>query len=263
MKTTKLSFKGDKAASKPKKKRKNPAEHEADEPLEGWIDATSLDDVSGPVILLTSATDPPSFLCSSADSSLVSLRKMDPDVPIGAAEPDTVADVFVAKRVDPLRSALAFKTPTGLHLGSDKFGIVAAEREAVGPTEEWTLVVREDGFALQNVYGNFLKADKDAAPRGGGAVRADSDSVGFAEVWRIRCQAQNRAANKKKKAAAEKEDLAALEEETIKQRHAWGMGRLKLPSGGVGELREAKKEGKLNEALLDRRVKMKSDKFAK
>ncbi len=38
------------------------------------------------------------------------------------------------------------------------------------------------------------------------------------------------------------------------------MGRVKMPMGYVGELYEAKKEGKLNETLLDRRAKVKSDK---
>lgn len=287
-KPSKLTFKGDSGASsssKPKKKRKHAETAAADEPLEGWIDAKSLEDVTGPVLLITAVTEPPSILCSSADSSLLTLRKLDPSMSVSNVEPDTVADVFIAKRVDPFRAAsVAFKTPTGFHIGCDKFGIVGAEREAVGPTEEWTLVQREDGFALENAYGKFLKADRDAAPRGGGAVRADSESVGFAEVWRIRCQASVRA-KKKSKEESKEEDLASLEVETLwvhcsvscwylfftdvfsviwnvysKARQTWGLGRVKAPTGDLSELKSAKNEGRLNEALLDRRAKLKSDK---
>lgn len=215
----KLSFKGDSGATnKPKKKRKHNAEAAAaePEPLEGWVDATTLEDVTGPVLLLTAATDPPSILGSSADSSLITLRRLEVEASLSSVEPETVQDVFVAKRIDPTRPAVvAFKTPSGFHLGSDKFGIVGAEREAVGGTEEWELIRREDGFGLQNVYGKFLKADRDAAPRGGGAVRADSDSIGFAEIWRIRMQASARAATKKAKLAERPEDLQALEVETL------------------------------------------------
>ena len=148
------------------------------------------------------------------DSPLIALRRLGEDANLNGVEPDTVTDVFIAKRVDPARSVVALKTPSGFHLGSDKFGIVAAEREAVGPTEEWTIVLREDGFALQNAYGKFLKADKDAAPKGGGAVRSDSEAVGFPETWTIRCQAGVRAGQRKQRTEDE-EDLGRLEVETL------------------------------------------------
>ncbi|KND03825.1 uncharacterized protein SPPG_01280 [Spizellomyces punctatus DAOM BR117] len=256
MRKTKLSFKGDNTIEK-KKKKKRKAETEAEEtlPEDGWVAVDHIDDIKGPILLLTTSTDPASVLNCSDSSSKVQFTPIDPATPLASYEPTTVSQVFVAKRL-PDSSKLCFRSAYDRYLGSDKFGVVQCEREAMGPSEEWEVVLREDGLALQSSFEKFLKCDAD------GRARADSENVGFKEVFQMRCQAANKARAKKKKVDVSI-NAEELEVDHIKKFHSWGGGRLVLSQEDTTVLRKAKKEGNLNETLLDRRSKLKSDKFCK
>ena len=86
-------------------------------------------------------------------------------------------------------------------MASDKFGVITADREAIGPQEEWIPIFKEDGIALQSCYDKFLSADEIAGEEegeggGGGTgkykLRADVETIGFCETWKIKCQARLR-----------------------------------------------------------------------
>ncbi|KAJ3341942.1 hypothetical protein HDU93_003763 [Gonapodya sp. JEL0774] len=275
-----------------KKKKRKTEEESGDEATEGWINVDTMDDISGPIFFVTAVTDPPSSLCSFENSSVVSISSALPKeessgtvVSVSALEPLSVTQVFVAKRANPTVPVFSFKSAFNKYVSCDKFGIVTCDKEAVGPLEEWDVVFREDGVAIKHhVYDKFLKADaealKAAGPRSGNVVRADSESVGFAEVWRLRCQAETRAAVRREKkkrrgllddggqgVAEDVGDIDKFEVDQIKKFHTWGLGRLITPTNTDDmaipktNLKKASKEGKLHEALLDRRVKLKHDKF--
>ncbi|KXS18693.1 hypothetical protein M427DRAFT_53637 [Gonapodya prolifera JEL478] len=285
-----LRFKGE--PTKKKKKKRKAEGDSGDEVTEGWINADSMDDIAGPLFFVTTVTDPPSSLCTFENSNVVSIT---PAVPpsesssdptsISALEPSSVTQVFVAKRANPSVPVFSLKSAFNKYLSCDKFGLVTCEQEAVGPLEEWDIIFREDGVAIKHhVYDKFLKADsvalKTTGPRSGNVVRADSENVGFAEVWRVRCQAETRAAVRKEKkkrrglldeggqgVAEDVGDVDKFEVDQIKKFHTWGLGRLVTPTTTGGEaipktdLKRALKQGKLHEALLDRRTKLKHDKF--
>ena len=64
----------------------------------------------------------------------------------------------------------------------------------------------EGGIAFQNHYGKFLSVDEVAAETGKGTgggiqIRADSETIGFCEIFRAKIQARFR--KKAKKAAGE------------------------------------------------------------
>ncbi|KAJ3032263.1 hypothetical protein HK097_005315, partial [Rhizophlyctis rosea] len=163
---------------------------------------------------------------------------------------------FLSKRL-PDSSKITFLTPSSKYLSSDKFGVTSAYSEAISPAEEWDVVIRDDGVALQNVLnGKYLRCEMD------GTARCDSEEVGFREVFRILCQAQNKARAKKRK-EKESVDAEVLEVETIKKFHSWGGGRLVNTTEDTRELKRARKDGQLNEALLDRRSKLKADRYCK
>ncbi|KAF9786204.1 FRG1-like family-domain-containing protein, partial [Thelephora terrestris] len=137
----------------------------------------------------------------------------------------------------------------GKFLSCDEYGLVAADREARGPQEEWTPVILPDGMiAFMNVYEKYLGVDEVA----GGALqlRGDSEEVGFRERFWVKIQHKYKqevnAEEKKKKEGAVGD--AKIDEAATKKRY-----------GAV--LKAAKKEGRLSEALLDRRAKLKSDGF--
>ncbi|KAJ3013320.1 hypothetical protein HKX48_005825 [Thoreauomyces humboldtii] len=266
--SAKLSFKGDPGVVVDKKKRKKRKATDAaggedgvvttgssSSSRDGWVAVEHLDDLKGPIMILTSATEPPSILTCSETTSKVSFVPLPEDKTISSYEPESVAQVFVAKSL-PDSSKASFRSSFDRYLGTDKFGVVACEREAMGPSEEWQLLVREDGAALQTSFDKFLRCDDQSA------ARADADAVGFREVFQIRCQAVNKI--KGKKAKQDKAlDTQEMELEQMKRSQSWGGGRLVFSQEDTRELRQAKKDGLLNEALLDRRAKLKSDKFCK
>ncbi|KAJ3110388.1 hypothetical protein HDU96_006654 [Phlyctochytrium bullatum] len=269
-KKMRLRFKGE-----PKKKGKKRKADDKDEDdsgdikVDGWDTAEVVDDLSGPVMILSNVTDPPSVLtCDELNPDKLSFKPLktdDPDAPaptISTVEPTSVHQVFVINRLPTSGTKFSFKSAFDKYLTSDKFGIVSASVEAVGPAEEWEVIFRDDGIAFQNARDMYLCAES-------GVARADSGAVGFREVFRIRVQAQCKAKYKKKKKEVEV-DAETLEFEYLyaqvfptKKFQSWGNGRRVMAKEDSKKLKKAVKEGSLNEALLDRREKIKSDKFCK
>jgi protein FRG1 len=67
---------------------------------------------------------------------------------ITESEPLQVAQVVSANPV-PGATSFSLKTADEHYLSCDKFGCITADKIAVGPLEEWTVIKREDGFAFQ------------------------------------------------------------------------------------------------------------------
>ncbi|KAJ3219220.1 hypothetical protein HDU67_002216 [Dinochytrium kinnereticum] len=192
----KLRFKGEpKKKSKKRKAEDGEADHSSSTTeLTGWDMVESIDELTGPIMLLSNTTEPPTVLtCTESDTTKVSFKEHPVStITYQTAEPTNVNQVFQVSRLPTTSAKFSFKSAYDKYLTSDKFGIVSASTEAVGPAEEWEVIFREDGVALQSARGTYLCAEEDVA-------RADSGSIGFREVFRIRCQAENKARVKKKK----------------------------------------------------------------
>ncbi|KAI8620191.1 hypothetical protein BC830DRAFT_1100654 [Chytriomyces sp. MP71] len=289
-KSMRLSFKGD---PKTRKKKRASSERDAEgtgadgsEPLEGWTTADAIDHLMGPIMLLTSASANPACIVSNDKSYALALQSLG-DARIDAAEPVHVGQVFLVSRLPTGEARVSIKSAFDRYMSCDKFGVVSCDKEAVGPYEEWEVVKREDGFALQSVTKNgFLSCepdgvlDSDEDPEklkraatgksgyglGGGricgTVRADADSVGFKEVFQLRCQRQN-LANAQKKKKKEKEDADALAMDADQLKRSQSYGRVDMTEREAKLLKKAQKQGNLNEALLERREKIKADRYCK
>ncbi|KAI8928716.1 hypothetical protein BC831DRAFT_447148 [Entophlyctis helioformis] len=304
VRTGRLSFKGDEAAvkkktKKPKKSGSSAAKKPkaaADSPTDGWLFCDTVDDINGPVVIATAATDPPTLVrVDDAQPTQLTLKPVaaqherpahgndgddidgdnDDDAPaiittLATIEPLQATQVLLAKRL-PASTKITFKTVHDKYLASDKFGVVAAEFEAAGPAEEWEAVVRDDGIAFMSVFGKFLSVDTAS-----GRLRADAESVGFCETFRVKCQAQNKVSARrgdgrgssssgKGTGAGEDSGLLGIVSHEVEQ-----MRRFQGPGGrsagvpvDLERLLAAKKQGTLNEELVIRRSKTKSDKFCK
>jgi len=261
----KLTFKGsDKKKHHHKKKKDKKRKHEEEEenvPLEGWINVESADDLVGPIFILSNATEKLSCICSDSKTSKILLNSVvemedSNNVSIKDVTPTDVSQVFVIKRVID-SSTFNLKSAFNKYLGCDKFGVVSCESEAVGVQEEWEIIFREDGIAFKNSYDKFLTVDEQDGKM---VIRADSDTIGFHEKFIVKFQAQNR---KKKKAKVAEKPLYSQEIDSVKKYQSWGNGRLVMPSQDLGDLKKAKKSGKMHEAMLDRREKLKSDSYCK
>ncbi|KAF9298263.1 hypothetical protein BGZ74_009453 [Mortierella antarctica] len=272
---SKLSFKGESKTKKKKRKAENPADEEdSNANTDGWVHVKALSDLGGP-IFLTFSSDPPTSLSIDDKSTKVIMRPIESDSPsssssatsLDQAEPTVVQQVFVATML-PDSDRMTLKASNGRYLSSDKFGIVSADTEAIGMQEEWTAILKPEengGIALQNHYGKFLSVDEVAAERPGSSlgfqIRADSEVIGFCELFQAKIQAKYR-----KKAKKTKEVQIATKDYEFEQSRkfqTWNHGRIVVSDRDIRELDKAKKQGRFSEALLDRREKVKSDRYCK
>ncbi|CAB4435420.1 hypothetical protein RhiirA5_358234 [Rhizophagus irregularis] len=253
----KLSFKGDRDKKK-KKKRKAEESIEEEGNQEGWVFAETQEDLIGPLFLIFNSEPLSCLYCSEKDHS-IGVQPLPPGKQLSTIEPEDIASVFIGSRIVGSTDRISIKTFDEKYLASDKFGVITAEREAIGPQEEWTPIIKSDGIALQSIYEKYLSVDEIAD--GGYNLRADVETVGFCETWKIKCQARLR--KKVKSTKKETKPISEYEIEQIKKYQTWGGGRVKTSKEEISELKKAKKEGNFAEALLDRREKVKADRYCK
>ncbi|GJJ12664.1 hypothetical protein Clacol_006908 [Clathrus columnatus] len=258
--STKLVFKGDKSK---KKKRKHREEDTGknDEGLDpqSWVQPDNAIQVYGPTFIMH-PSEPPVCVTYDATRSRIKLHAL--HVELGESllslKPTEVSQVWVVTRVAGA-TTINLRTPEGKFLSCDSHGLVSSDREARGPQEEWTPVLFDDGMvAFQNIYEKYLSLDEVAG--GSVSLRGDSDTVGFRERFWVKVQYEF-------KQKAGEEERQKVEGETKKRKidevgtnhiyQAWGAGRSVVSLNDKTELKKARKEGRLSEALLDRRAKLK------
>ncbi|KAH9952055.1 FRG1-like family-domain-containing protein [Amylocystis lapponica] len=281
VRSTKLKFKGEKTKKKrrreddedgPSGSSRRRRKDEDEESPETWVLPEDANDIRGPTFLLHPSD--PSPICVTYDSTRgrIILHSLDkertedtaPSASVLERTPTDVSQVWVTTRVAGSPTInLRTGTGEGKFLSCDKHGLVSADREARGPQEEWTPVVFPDGMvAFMNVYEKYLGVDEVAG--GTIALRGDSEEVGFAERFWVKIQSKykkeaHEEAKQRKEGIA---DVTKIDETgTNKVYQAWGAGRSVVSVEDKKELKRARKEGRLAEAMLDRRAKLKSDRF--
>ncbi|KAK4058777.1 hypothetical protein OIO90_000223 [Microbotryomycetes sp. JL221] len=186
--------------------------------------------------------------------------------------PSDVNHVWVCTRVPDSDDKVTLRSGSGKFLAADELGQVTADREARGQQEEFSLEDSQQGHGkcvLRSSYGKLLSIDVVA----GGKVelRCDAETETDTERWRVFMQGEY--LTKAKKALLDKKgvkehlrsrdgltivnDVGKMENELISKFQARGAGRFVGTSEDKRDLKRAKKEGKLGEAMLDRRVKLK------
>ncbi|KIK49254.1 hypothetical protein CY34DRAFT_309254 [Suillus luteus UH-Slu-Lm8-n1] len=272
VRSTQLKFKGDKI----KKKRKREHNDESstskrvdeDEDPETWVLPENATEIRGPTFIVHPSDPSPISVNFDSTRNKIILSSLDKDStsdtpPLLDRIPTEVAQVWVTTRVAGSATInLRTGTGEGKFLSCDKHGIVSAFREARGPEEEWTPVLLPDGMvAFMNVYENYLSVDEVAG--GSLQLRGDSEEVGFRERFWLKIQSKyKKEAHEEKKKREAGSELTVIDETSTNHIHqAWGAGRSVVSKQDKRELKRARKEGRLAEALLDRRAKLKSDRF--
>ncbi|CAD5112832.1 DgyrCDS2043 [Dimorphilus gyrociliatus] len=153
---------------------------------------------------------------------------------------------------------IALKSGFGKYLGLEKTGIVSARADAIGRNEQWEPVFQEGKTALIGPNGCFLGVDEV------GTLQCLSRSAGEDEYLSIRT---NNTRVKKSKKDLPIEEMSASLKDTevnyVKKFQSFQDRRLKINKEDTSALDQASEKGNLHEVLLDRREKMKSDKFCK
>ncbi|KAJ3254821.1 hypothetical protein HK103_006811 [Boothiomyces macroporosus] len=243
MKTTKLKFKGQEKVKKKSKKRQPVEEKEKEE--QGWMVCQTAESINGPSIIIHHLN----LLNAVQSTTKVSFKPVphedQPPVPLPLEDsvPWVASQVWVIHQVN---NKFTFKNCFDKYLSSDKFGVISCEMEAVGPAESWNVIKQKNGFALQNYWGQYLSYND-------GTIRCDSEQITDNEVFQIKMQIE-----KKVHVSA-----VSLEIEKLEKMHSFGRKELLDLTRNVDGLAKAKKEGRLNEELLNRRALLKPDKFCK
>ena len=241
----------------------------------------------------TSTVEPPALPAISGNDEEDNAFADGATIVASEVTPLTVHQVWVATNL-PESQTWTFKSAQGTFLGSSSYGAVIASNEARGPQEEWVLR-RVDpmassstaspgdgndtvipgpraGFAIQSKYGGWL-ATEDASSSADSRqrrrlVRADAKELTPACVWDVSVQWRFRHAYRKTQRATKvgSSSAASLVDEVqlARSRQGWNAGSWhQYAPESRRELLRAQREGRLAEAMLDRRSKLKSDKYTK
>lgn len=175
------------------------------------------------------------------------------------SQPPEAQEILTAIRVD--EKYIAFKSGYGKYLSVNSAGLLVARTDAISPKEYFTIEFDYDYDGRKT----FIKASND----GYLCVNLDGDIVSLPEK-RPECALTIRSIAKRVKKdnshlpdEEKVEDLKNVEINYVKKFQKFQDKKIRLNSGDVKELEEAKTSGYLHEKLLDRREKMKADRYCK
>nr|CAG4652175.1 EOG090X0DUJ [Triops cancriformis] len=255
----KLKLKGVKEKSHKKRKHKKdkvPSEDKKAEAEEladiekhgGWRAAKKVEDIVGPVAIEFGKN----CYVKALDSGLFTLGAPHDDGDGPAPE-----EILTAIVINETR--LAFKSGYGKYVGIDKSGIIIGRSDAVGPMEQWEPIFQEGKMALLANNGRFVRVDEEDD-----AIVAKNVQAGDGEMLSIRC---NKSLETDKPESAvpteEQGNLAQVELNYIKKFQKFQDKRVRICDEDRQNVKKAKTDGNLHEVLLDRRSKMKADRYCK
>lgn len=252
VKRGKLILKGDKPKAKKRRHKSHKEKPEAskvDKDVEkhgGWWKVEKIEDISGPVCIEFGK----STYISALDNGLFTLGR--PHDEGDGPSPEEIFSAFPAGE-----TKFALKSGYGKYLGLSKDGVVVGRSDAVGPMEQWEPIWQDGKMAIQSVLGKFI------------SVSLDDDSIiarSYAASDSEHCCVRSNKSREVKKVVVpveEQANLAEVEVNYVKKFQKFQDKKLRVNEGDVSELKRAKNEGTLHETLLDRRSKMKADRYCK
>lgn len=251
----KLKLKGDKTSSKRKRKHTDRDEKKQNEPIRdedkishgGWAKLDSVRAITGSVAIEFGNQT----YVTALDNGLFTLGP-----PHKEGEGPSPEEVLTAITVNDTK--VAFKSGYGKYLGINKDGTVTGRSDAIGAMEQWEPVFQDGKLALLSCTSFFMsvRAEDDT-------VVATSRSAGPAEILQIRSAAVTEVDSSNDIPDEEKGSLNEIEINYVKKFQKFQDKKLRVSKNDKSELRKAQALGNLHEALLDRRSKMKADRYCK
>uniref|UniRef100_A0A023ELP9 Protein FRG1 homolog n=1 Tax=Aedes albopictus TaxID=7160 RepID=A0A023ELP9_AEDAL len=165
-------------------------------------------------------------------------------------------EIFTAVLINDEK--VAFKSGYGKYLKVEKDGMVTGRSDAVSALEQFEPVFEGGKMALLTANGCFVSVDPEDD-----AVVAIKKKVGDNEVCVVRSCATREEKTTKDVAVEEEGDLDQVEINYVKKFQKFQDKKLRVNTEDKAALKRAKDEGALHEALLDRRSKMKADRYCK
>ncbi|XP_015918695.1 protein FRG1 [Parasteatoda tepidariorum] len=250
----KLRLKTDKKIkhkTKHEKKRKLEAETEkVDDDLvqhDGWWCISNIKEISGPVAI---EFQPHCYVKALNNGQFV---LGGPHTPGTGPDPE---EVLTAIALSDTKIALKSGYNKYLRVGMD--GQIYGRSDAIGSMEQWEPIFQDDKLALLSATNRFMSVDDEGCD-----IVAVSKTAEANEMLKIRSNAQKEKSNKDDIPEEEKGSVKSCELNYVKKFQSFQDRKLRINAEDRGTVKKAKHEGNLHEVLLDRRAKMKSDKFCK
>lgn len=181
--------------------------------------------------------------------------------PHSAGEGPDQEEVFVAIRSSS--NQVAFKTGYNKYLSVEARHRIVGHSDAVGPKEQFDPVFEEGKLAIMASNSCFLSIDEDNEELP--YLVAKSHKAGNSEILKLRTNINPELTRierlKKEIPDEEKGSLRDCEINYVNKYQSYQNKKIRINSNSDISLKKANTEGKLHEALLDRRSKMKADKF--
>lgn len=226
-------------------KSKRKEEEEDTEKHGGWWEAKKFDEMVGAVALEFRKQ---TYMKSLDDGSFTL------GGPHDEGEGPNAEEIFTAIRIND--DKIAIKSGYGKYLGVEKDGSITGRSDAVGAHEQWDPVFEEGKMALLAHNGYFMSADPTDD-----SIVATSRKAGDAEMVVMRCQTEK--VEKDDTPTEERGSIRDIELNYVKKFQKFQDKRTKLSKEDSEAVRRARLEGTLHETLLDRRAKMKADRYCK
>ncbi|KAL5012503.1 hypothetical protein ScPMuIL_011054 [Solemya velum] len=254
----KLKLKGHKE-KKHKKHRKRKHEEEGDSKPDdrkaqsedmvkhgGWWSVSKFDDITGNVAI---ELQPFSYM-NALDNGLFTVG-----APRDEGDGPDPVEILTAIKINETKVAL--KSGYGKYLSVNPDGVVIGRSDAIGAREQWEPVFQESELALNGCNGRFLSVSKE------GDVVCESKTAGTDQIIKIRSSVNIEIDPNAHIPIEEQGKLKDAEVNYIKKFQSFQDRKLKITKDTITDLKRAKKEGILHEKMLDRREKMKADRYCK
>jgi len=178
--------------------------------------------------------------------------------PHNEGDPPSPEEIFTAFPIGETKITL--KSGYGKYLGVDRNGVVVGRSDAVSALEQWEPVFEEKKLALLAANSKFISVSHEDD-----GLYAHSMTAGPEQILKLRCNKifEDEDSKKKKIPAEEKGSIEQIEINYIKQFQKFQDKKMKINTESRESLKTAKVEGSLHEALLERRSKMKADRYCK